>query len=126
MSAVGYADARSRIRVEQRVRRLARLARLLDAEYGIPGTRIRFGIDGLLGLAPGIGDAAGLVLSAYIVIEGWRLAMPGSMIARMIANIAIDAVLGAIPVAGDLFDIAFKANLRNLALVQRHVRRSAG
>jgi len=122
MTAVGYASERDRDWLERRLDRLERLARLLDAEFRVPGTRIRFGLDGLMGLVPGIGDAAGLVLSAYIVLEGWRLAMPANMVARMIANIVVDAALGSVPVAGDLFDFAFKANLRNLQLMRRHVR----
>jgi uncharacterized protein DUF4112 len=103
------------------IRRVERLARLLDSEFRIPGTRFRFGIDGLIGLAPGIGDAAGLALSSYIVLEAWRLGAPPPILVRMIANLALDGAVGTVPVVGDLFDIAWKANRRNLDLLLRHV-----
>ena len=103
------------------IRRVERLARLLDSEFRIPGTRFRFGIDGLIGLAPGIGDAAGLALSSYIVLEAWRLGTPPPILVRMIANLALDGAVGTVPVVGDLFDIAWKANRRNLDLLLRHV-----
>jgi hypothetical protein len=107
---------------ERTLRRLERLARLLDSQFRIPGTGIRFGLDGLIGLAPGVGDAIGLALSAYIVMEAWRLGLPAPIITRMIANLAVDTAVGSVPVVGDLFDIAWKANRRNMDLIRRHVR----
>jgi len=101
--------------------RLEALSHLLDDAFRVPGTRLRFGLDGLLGLVPGVGDAATGALSAYLVLGAWRLGVPGGVLARMIANVAIDTVLGTIPVLGDLLDFGFKANRRNMALLRRHL-----
>jgi hypothetical protein len=95
-----------------------RLARTLDAAVRIPGTNIRVGLDALLGLIPGIGDAVGAALSGYIVLAAARLGLPKSVIARMLLNLGIDTAVGAIPVLGDLFDVAFRANTRNVALIE--------
>jgi hypothetical protein len=103
--------------------RLARLANLLDARWGIPGTRFRIGLDGLIGLVPGVGDAAGLILSLYLVGEAWRLGVPASLLARMLVNVGLDSAVGAVPLVGDIFDIAFKANRRNVGLLRRHMER---
>lgn len=97
-----------------------RLARLLDSQFRVPGTRLRFGIDGVLGLLPGVGDAAGLALSSMVIVQAVRLGARGATVARMVLNVAIDTVLGAVPVLGSVFDFAFKANNRNVALLQRH------
>ena len=88
----------------------------------LPGTR-RFGIglDGLLGLIPGIGDALGAALSSYIIVEALRLRVPFSVVSRMIGNVALDTVLGVIPVVGDIFDVAWQANQRNVALLERYL-----
>jgi hypothetical protein len=99
---------------------LERLARLLDSEFRVPGTRFRFGVDGLIGLAPGVGDAIGLALSSYIVMEAWRMGVPPQILVRMIANIVVDSAVGAVPIAGDLFDFVWKANRRNVDLLLRH------
>ena len=105
------------------VQRLERLARLLDSEFRLPGTRFRFGLDGLVGFIPGIGDAAGLAISSYIVLEAWRLGAPPPILMRMIGNLVVDGAVGAVPIAGDLFDMAWKANKRNMNLLLGHVRR---
>ena len=105
------------------VQRLERLARLLDSEFRVPGTRFRFGLDGLVGFIPGIGDAAGLAISSYIVVEAWRLGAPSPILLRMIANLVVDGAVGAVPISGDLFDIAWKANKRNMNLLLGHVRK---
>jgi len=89
----------------------------------IPGTKIRFGADGLIGLIPGIGDAITSAISAYIVCEARRLGVPRHLLLRMIANVAIDGMVGAIPVAGDFFDVMFRANQRNVRLLRRHLER---
>lgn len=96
------------------------LARLLDSQFRLPGTQRRFGIDGLLGLVPGIGDAAGLALSTIVIAQAVRLGARGSTAGRMVLNVAVDAVVGSVPVLGWFFDFAFKANTRNLALLERH------
>lgn len=111
---------------EDHARRLARLkllARLMDSALRIPGTRIRFGADSALGLIPGAGDVIGLGISAFAVMEAVRLGAPPSLIARMIGNVAIDTGIGAIPVAGDIFDMMFKSNTRNLKLLLEHFER---
>lgn len=106
---------------QQTVKRLQRLAWLWDSAFGIPGTRIRLGLDPLVGLVPGLGDALGAVVSAYIVLEAARFDVPGSMLLRMLVNIAIDTLLGTVPVIGDVFDIAWRSNLKNVALIEHHV-----
>ncbi len=100
------------------IARLDRLAVLLDARYRIPGTRIRFGVDSLIGLIPGIGDTAAALPSAYMIWRGYQRGVPRRVLARMAANTGIDYVVGAIPLVGDLFDVGFKANLRNAALMR--------
>jgi hypothetical protein len=97
------------------------VARVLDTAIGIPGTKVRFGLDPVIGLVPGLGDVASAVLSGYIVLTGIRLGASRSVVARMIANIAIDTLLGAVPVVGDLFDASWKSNEKNVVLLERHL-----
>jgi hypothetical protein len=106
---------------EARLKRVRLLSRLLDERFRIPGTTYRVGLDGLLGLIPGVGDAAGALLSAYILYEAIRLDAPKTVLLRMVTNIGVDTVLGAIPVAGDIFDIAWKANKKNAALLHAYL-----
>lgn len=101
-------------------RRLKTLGHLMDESIRLPGG-YRIGWDGIIGLIPGLGDVAGLAVSAYIIAESARMGAPKSVLMRMSANTAIDAILGAVPVIGDLFDFAFKANRRNLDLLQSHL-----
>ena len=98
-----------------------RLARLLDDVVTVPGTRIRLGLDALLGLVPAGGDVIGGALSAWIIIVAARLGAPPAVIARMGGNVLIDTAAGAVPVLGDLFDIAWRANRRNVELLRRYV-----
>jgi len=107
--------------VRAALRRVEQLAYWLDDRYRLPGTRFRIGLDGLVGLIPGVGDAVTSTLTAYIIYEAWRLGVPSSMLARMLANLGIDTVVGIVPVVGDLLDIGFKANRRNLRLLHRHL-----
>jgi hypothetical protein len=111
--------------LEQRTRRALRLAHALDTAFRIPGTRIRFGIDPLLGLLPGLGDAIAAVLGSYIIWSALRAGAAPVLIARMLGNIAIDAIVGAIPIAGTLFDVAFKAHRRNAHLLAEWSRSPA-
>lgn len=104
----------------ERIERLDRLATLLDTAFVIPGTNIRFGADALIGLAPGIGDSVTTALAAYIVYEAHRLGVPRRVLIRMIGNVAIDGIVGAVPVFGDLFDVAFRANRRNVRILREH------
>ena len=107
------------------VERLRTMSRLLDNAFTIPGTRFRFGLDALIGLVPGLGDAAGALFSGYVVLQASRLGAPKSVVSRMIANVAIDTVVGWVPLLGDLFDVAWKSNTRNMALLEQHLSQPA-
>jgi hypothetical protein len=102
--------------------RLERISQLLDSAFVIPGTQIRLGLDPLLGLIPGIGDLAGLLLAAYIIQQSARFGAPRRALAIMTFNILLEAVVGAIPILGDVFDIYYKANRRNVALLRRYIQ----
>jgi hypothetical protein len=105
---------------------LRRWAALLDNAFRVPGTNIRFGLDPIIGLIPGIGDLTTPVLSVLILVHGARLRVPKIVLARMVLNALIDFVVGAVPVLGDLFDFGWKSNAWNLALLERHAQRGAG
>lgn len=105
----------------RRLERVRRLARLWDAAFGIPGTPFAVGLDPLLGLVPGVGDALGAGVALWIVLEAARLGASTNTLLHMLANVAIDALIGAVPIGGDVFDFAWKANLRNVELLERHV-----
>ncbi|HEY9908358.1 MAG TPA: DUF4112 domain-containing protein, partial [Thermosynechococcaceae cyanobacterium] len=102
--------------------RLRTLTHVLDKSISIPGTRHRIGIDPLLGLLPGGGDVAGAVLSAYIVLSAAQFGLPKETLVRMLSNLLLDMVLGALPFLGDFFDATWKANSRNLDLLEAHVK----
>jgi hypothetical protein len=108
------ADERERILSE-----LRRASRIMDSSIGIPGTKYTFGIDSLIGLIPGGGDAAGMLVSLYLIARARRLGLPKRTLAKMVGNMLVDAGVGAVPVVGDAFDFFFKANSRNLDLVLR-------
>jgi len=97
------------------------LARLLDDAIRVPGTRIGLGLDGLLGLIPGVGDAAGGLVSAYLVLQAARMGVSRAVLARMLVNVGIDVLVGAVPLLGDIFDFAWKANRKNAALLEAAV-----
>lgn len=97
------------------------LSRVLDTWFRIPGTSIRFGLDGIIGLIPGIGDILAGLASCIIIVAAWTRGAPYVTIARMLVNLALDVIIGAIPFLGDAFDIAWKANRRNYALLTRHI-----
>lgn len=103
--------------------RIDRLATWLDDRFRIPGTNIRFGLDGLIGLVPGAGDTLSLLASIWIVIQAREMGVPRRLIVRMCINVAIDFLVGLIPLLGDVFDIAFRANRRNLNLARSHFDR---
>lgn len=105
----------------ERLDRLRRLARLLDARIGIPGTPLRFGADSLLGLVPGLGDAATALVSLYIIAEAHRLGASQATLARMVWNVLVDTGLGAVPVLGDVFDLFWKANMKNIVLLEKEL-----
>jgi len=101
---------------------LRRWAVLLDSVFRVPGTRIRFGLDAIIGLVPGLGDFSAPVFAAVLIATGFRMRIPAVVQARMVLNAALDMLMGLVPLLGDLADVAWKANLRNLALLERHAR----
>lgn len=107
------------IHSNDRLQRLRSIAWLLDNSIPLPGG-MRIGLDAIIGLIPGIGDAVGAVLSAYIINEARSMGAPKSVLLRMAGNVMIETIIGAIPFAGDLFDAAYKANMRNLALLESY------
>ncbi|WP_219999921.1 DUF4112 domain-containing protein [Halomonas sp. LBP4] len=122
-AAMSPADAPQRRPTDARTR-VHRLARLMDSSVRLPGG-FRVGVDGLIGLVPGVGDLAAAGVSFYIVAQAAHAGVPAKVLARMVLNVALDAVVGAIPVLGDVFDVAFKANLRNARLMDAYLDRSA-
>ncbi len=104
-----------------RLARIDRVSRLLDSAFGIPGTRLRFGLDGLLGLVPGIGDTVTTLIATTILYEAWRAGVRKRTLVRMGLNVAGDSLLGAVPLVGDVADFFFKANRRNLELARRDI-----
>jgi hypothetical protein len=96
------------------------LARLMDNRFKIPGTNFRFGLDGIIGLIPGVGDLAGFAISAYMITIMSKNGASGYVLARMILNVVIDTAVGTIPVVGDLFDFAFKSNVYNIRLMNQY------
>ncbi|WP_181703949.1 DUF4112 domain-containing protein [Chthonobacter albigriseus] len=109
--------------IEAVERRLALIARALDSAFRIPGTGIRFGADTIVGFIPGVGDLVTQGLGLYIVAEAWRLGAGHRTVARMIGNLAIDTVVGVVPLVGDVADLFFRANTKNVALLREHVSR---
>jgi hypothetical protein len=101
---------------------LRRWAVLLDSAFRIPGTNVRFGLDAIIGLVPGLGDLVAPVFTVILLGTALRMRVPAVVLARMVLNAAIDMVLGLVPVAGDIGDVFWKADLRNMALLERHAR----
>jgi len=120
-SGTGPYDAQAR---RAAVDRIDMLATLFDTALVIPGTGIRFGIEALLRLIPGFGDFAASALSFYLLYEATRLGVPRLLIVRMLANVVIEWGIGTVPVAGDVFDVFFRANRRNVALLRAHFART--
>jgi Domain of unknown function (DUF4112) len=104
---------------EQRLARLDALAKLLDVAFIVPGTKVRYGIDGLIGLIPIIGDIITTAISLWLVREARALGAPWYLTMRMLGNVALDGVVGAVPLIGDAFDVMFRANIRNVKLLRR-------
>lgn len=111
-SATSRAATLSRLRV---------LSRLLDSSFRIPVLNYRVGLDPIIGLIPGIGDAITLLPAGYIIFEAYRLGVPKAAVTRMIANVGLETLFGTVPFLGDIFDATFKANTRNLVLLERYV-----
>jgi uncharacterized protein DUF4112 len=108
---------------EQRLARLDALAKLLDVAFILPGTNIRYGIDGIIGLIPVVGDILTTAISLWIVREARALGAPWHITARMLGNVAVQGVVGAVPVAGNAFDVLFRANMRNVRMLRRWMER---
>jgi Domain of unknown function (DUF4112) len=108
---------------QQSLARLEALAKLMDGAFVLPGTTIRFGLDGIIGLVPVAGDMIAGLVSTYLVWEAKQLGAPSWLIARMLANVLLDTTLGAVPIVGDAFDVLFRANMKNMALLRRHVEK---
>ena len=104
-----------------KVKKLRRISRVLDNAITIPGTKISFGLDPILGLLPGGGDTITGGLSAYIVIEAARMGLPRQVLGKMVGNILLDSFAGTIPVLGDLFDVGWKSNIKNMELLEKHL-----
>jgi hypothetical protein len=107
------------------ITRARALAKLLDSAARVPGTSIRFGLDPVLGLVPVVGDLAGAALSGYIVLVGVRVGAPRAVVLRMLGNIAVDTIVSSVPMLGDIFDVGWKSNMRNVALLERHLEQPA-
>lgn len=103
---------------EATLARLDALSRLLDVAFAIPGTNVRFGVEAILRLVPGFGDVAASALSCYLLYEAHRLGVPPRIFARMVANVAIEGIVGTVPYFGDAFDVTFRANRRNVHLLR--------
>ena len=102
-------------------RRLRRIAKLMDSHFRVPVLGLRIGADAVLGLVPGIGDVMSGAIGAYLIYEAQRLGIPRSALMRMIANVAFDTAIGAIPIAGDIWDFFFRSNDRNMQILARHL-----
>ena len=115
----GTANPFGNLTREQRLARLDAIAKLLDVAFILPGTKIRYGIDGLIGLIPVVGDLITTAISLWLVREARALGAPWLITARMLANVAVDGVVGIVPIAGDAFDVMFRANVRNVRMLKR-------
>ena len=107
--------------VQQSLARLEALARLMDGAFVLPGTNLRFGLEAIVGLVPVAGDMIAGLVSTYLIWEARQLGAPRWLVARMLANTLLDTTIGAIPVLGDAFDVVFRANLKNMTLLRRHL-----
>ena len=129
MTSATYAFSFDFVRDRSRRGRIARidaLASLLDTALVIPGTGVRFGLDALIGLFPAIGDIITTTLSLYIVHEAYQLGAPRHVIARMLGNVALDGMVGAVPLVGDAFNVMWRANRRNMKLLRTWLEREEG
>ena len=112
--------------IECRIARVRKFAQLLDDKYSIPGTNIRFGLDALVGLLPGAGDAATAIAGLWLIVEAYRIGVPMTLLFRMLINLLADSALGIIPLLGDVLDVFWKSNRRNANLLEDYVRKRYG
>jgi Domain of unknown function (DUF4112) len=108
----------------KKLNRLRVIAKFMDSGWGIPFTKVRFGADAVAGLIPGFGDAGAALVSLYIVLEARKLGAPNHLLVKMLANVAIDTGLGTIPVVGDVFDVLFKSNIKNIDLLHDFIHKN--
>lgn len=113
-----------RVEIDAAVMRVEAVARLMDSAFEIPGTKIRMGLDGIIGLIPVLGDLVSSLISSYIIWEAKNLGVSKFTLARMVGNMAIDTVVGIVPLLGDAFDVAFRTNMKNLALLKKHLEKN--
>ena len=113
----------SQIKAQAAIARLERFSKLTDSSIGIPFTKFNIGLEAVIGLVPVIGDAAGLILSSYVLIEAQRLGVSKRIKTKMIINMLIDFLGGLVPFFGDIFDAFFKANTRNTQLLKKHLNK---
>jgi hypothetical protein len=111
----------NKIQQLNKLRQIRKIARLLDTAIGIPGTKFRIGLDPILGLIPGGGDVVGAAISAYMIYLASSFGLEKSQISKMIQNIALETTVGFVPIVGDFFDAYFKANIRNLDILEQHL-----
>ncbi len=123
MAATTYSDSYFAADERAKVAQLRKLAYLVDGVFSLPGTKFRFGLNSLIGLLPVGGDAVLGAISLYIVWRASQLGIPREKILRMVGNIVLEVAVGSVPVLGDLFDMALKANLRNVAILEEHFSR---
>ena len=127
-AAAGYRRPFGRSRSASRADKLARLeliATIMDTAFAIPGTRIRLGADAAIGLVPGVGDVIAQAVAAYLIYEAHQLGLPKHKLLRMGGNVLADLVFGSVPVFGDLFDMFWRANKRNMKILRDHVERQS-
>jgi Domain of unknown function (DUF4112) len=120
-AAAGRYDAQSR---RAALGRLDLMATAFDTAFVLPGTKVRFGVESLIRLIPGVGDIAASALSCWLLYEAYRLGVPKALFARMLANVVLEGAVGSVPLAGDAFDVFFRANRRNVALLREHFART--
>ena len=108
----------------KKLKRIRKIARLLDTAIGIPGTKFRFGLEPILGLIPGGGDLITALISAYSIYLATSFGLEKSEIFKMVKNVAIDTALGSVPIVGDIFDAYFKSNIRNLEILENHIAKT--
>src|ERR1700743_2326692 len=118
--AYAYAQSFTSVDPMARLARLRKLACLIDASFGLPGTRFLFGLNSVIGLLPVGGDAVLGLVSLYIIYEAAKLGVPRHKLMQMAANVGVEVLGGSVPILGDLFDMALKANLRNLRVIEAH------
>ena len=114
----------NKIQQLKNLQKIRKIAKLLDTAIGIPGTKIRFGLDPILGLIPGGGDLISAGISAYMIYLAARFGLERAEIFKMIKNVAIETAVGSVPLAGDIFDAYFKANMRNLEILEKHIEKN--